>query len=182
MPYPILLPKSGDSFLLRSFTRKDAVHLAEIEFNPEVKQFLAIPKKSKPQWIENFDPESYGGWAIDVDGALAGRGSILRGSHRGDGELAIVIGRPFWGMQLGRKVAAMLIQAAFDELKAKGLVGIVHPSNHASIALLRAFKFRRRGIVASSEHGQEGHFIYRLSRGTYNLSFQETLRLSASRP
>ena len=86
MPFPILLPKNGDGFLLRSFTREDAVCLAEIEFNPEVKQFLALPKKGRPQWIEDFDPESYGGWAIDVDGVLAGRGSILRGDRRGDGD------------------------------------------------------------------------------------------------
>ena len=168
MPFPILLPKCGDGFVLRCFTHEDAVRLAEIEFDPQVKQFLALPKKGKSQWIEDFDPESYGGWAVDVEEVLAGRASILKGNRRGDGELAVVIGRQFWGLRLGRKVAAMLIQAAFDELKAKAVVGVVHPSNQASIALLRAFKFRRRGVVASSEFGQEGHFIYRMSSGTYN--------------
>lgn len=182
MPLPILLPKNGDSFLLRSFTREDAEQLAEIEFSPEVKRFLAVPKKSKAEWISGFDPETYGGYAIEVCNTLAGRASILRCQRRGDGELAIVIGRSFWGLRLGRKVAAMLIEAAFDELRAKALVAKVHPDNQASIALLRAFKFRRRGVVTSSEHGQEGHFIYRMSQETYNLSFQEMLRLSAAHP
>lgn len=166
---PILLPKTGEGFALRSFTRSDAERLAEIEFDAEVKRFLARPKKDKPQWIREFDPDSYGGWAVDVGGVLAGRASILRGKRRGDGELVIVIGRPFWGSRLGRKVAATLIQAAFDELNAKALVAVVHPENQASIALLRAFKFRRRGIsVVPAEHWQQGHFVYRMSRGAYN--------------
>jgi len=176
MPVSIILPKNGDGFLLQSFTRKDVEQLAEIEFDSEVKQFLALPKRGKPQWIKEFNPDSYGGWAIVVRNTLAGRASILRCKRRGDCELAIVIGRPFWGMNLGRKVAAMLIQSAFDELQAKALVAIVHPNHDASIALLRALKFRHRGVVASSQHGQIGHFIYRMSRGTYNLSFQGTQR------
>lgn len=169
----ILLPKNGEDFALRSFTREDAERLADIEFDAEVKRFLARPKKDKPQWIREFDPDSYDGWAVDLDGVLAGRASILRGKRRRDGELAIVIGRPFWGLRLGRKVAAMLIQAAFDELNAKALVAVVHPENQASILLLRAFKFRRRGIVvAPAEHWQQGHFIYRLPRGAYNRRLQ----------
>ena len=129
---PILLPKKGDGFVLRSFTRADAGQLAEIEFDAEVKRFLTRPKKDKPQWIREFDPDSYGGWAVDVGGVLAGRASILRGKRRGDGELAIIIGRPFWGSRLGRKVAATLIQAVFDELAATALA---HP------VLLRLARF-----------------------------------------
>ncbi len=169
MPMSILLPKKGEGFTLRSFTREDPERLAEIEFDVEVKQFLALPKKDKPRWIKEFDPDLYGGWAIDVDGVLVGRASILPGNRRGDGELAIVIGRPFWGAGLGRKVTTMLIQTAFDELSAKALVAVVHPNNQRSIALLRAFKFRRRGIVVAPAEPswQQGHFVYRMSKGMF---------------
>ena len=143
--------------------------LAEIEFDPEVKRFLALPKKRKTEWIKGFNPETYDGWAIQVGNSLAGRASILRGKRRGEGELAIVVERSFWGQNLGRKVAEMLIHAAFDELQAIALMAKVHPEHRASISLLRKFKFRRRGVVESSEHGQEGYFIYRLPRTTYNL-------------
>lgn len=169
----IILPKIGQGFLVRKFIRQDATCLAEIEFDTDVKRFLALPKKDKAEWIERFDPDSYGGWAVDIDGVLAGRVSILRGKRRGDGELAIVISRPFWGVQLGRKVATMFIPSAFAELNARALVANVHPENKASIALLRAFKFRRCGVVDTSpEHWQNGHFVYRLSRGAYNKSVQ----------
>ena len=165
----ILLPKNGEGFALRSVTRGDAERLAEIEFDAEVKQYLALPKLEKSQWIEKFDPDLYVAYAIEVDGVLAGRGSIRPYKRKGNFELAIVIERSFWGLMLGRKVAAMLIQAAFEELNAKAVVALVHPENRASIALLRAFKFRRRGIVeVPANDDQQGHFIYRMSRESYN--------------
>ena len=166
---PILFPKTGDGFSIRKFTREDAACLAEFEFDDEVKRFLSLPKMEKKQWIEKFDAEAYDGWAVDVNGILAGRASLLRSSRRGDGELAIIISREFWGMNLGRKVAALLIQAAFEVLDAKALVAKVHPNHKASIALLRSFKFRRCGVVVMApEQWQEGHYVYRLSRGSYN--------------
>lgn len=158
---------------MREFTREDAERLAEIEFDDDVKRFLSLPKMEKKQWIEKFDAEAYGGWAVDVNGILAGRASLLRSKRRGDGELAIVISRAFWGANLGRKVAALLIQAAFEELDAKALVAKVHPDHKASIALLRSFKFRRCGVVATAtEQWQQGHYVYRMSRGAYNKSTQ----------
>ena len=178
---PILLPKPGDGFSLREFDREDAECLAEIEFDSDVKQFLALPVKGKADWVATFDPTSYNGRAIEVDGVLAGRASLLRGKHLGDGELAIVIGRPFWGLKLGRKVAAMLIHAAFDELDARALVAEVHPCNSASISLLRAFKFRRRGVVAKPpQHWQHGHFVYRMSLGSYKKVLATVPQLQAA--
>ena len=167
---PILLPKNGEGFTLRTFMREDAMHLAEIEFDVEVKKFLVIPKKDKSQWINEFNPDTYHGYAIDINGVLAGRVSLI--PKEGVHELAIVIGKPFLGSKLGRKVAPMLIRAAFDELNTNALVAVVHPNHQASINLLRAFKFRRRGIVESSESYQQGFFIYRMSQGTYNLTFE----------
>lgn len=170
---PAALPKIGEGFTVRDFTREDAEALASIEFDADVKRFLALPKLEKAQWVKKFDPDTYGGWAIDVDGVLAGRASILRGSRRGDGELAIVISRAFWGEKLGRKVARVLIQMAFEEMNATALLAKVHPENKASIALLRAFKFHRRGVLDESpESWQLGHFVYRLSRRSYNTSTQ----------
>jgi RimJ/RimL family protein N-acetyltransferase len=161
------LPKEGDGFLLRSFTHEDAAALAEIEFDPVVKQFLAIPKKAKIQWIqEDFHPDYYCAWAIEVGDCLAGRAFLLP-VKEGVKELVIVIGRSFLGKKLGRKVADMLIHAAFTELNTKTLLAVVHPENLASIKLLKAFKFRHRGKVPS-EQKQAGNLIYRLTRGTYN--------------
>ena len=59
---PVSQPKTGDGFMLRPFALEDAGPLAEIEFDPDVKRFLALPRKDKASWIKSFDPASYGGW------------------------------------------------------------------------------------------------------------------------
>ena len=163
----IQLPRQGAGFLLRAPTRADADAIADIEFDPEVKGFLAIPTRRKADWVASFSPDSFRGWIIEADGEVAGRASISRAKRRGDGELEIVIGKKFFGRRLGRAVATMLVEMAFAELRAKALVGVVHPGHAASIALLRSLKFRRRGVHAGGPDWQDGHLVYRLSRGVH---------------
>lgn len=164
---PVVLPKSGAGFILRPFTARDVEALAAIEYDPNVKRYLALPTRSRADWVAAFDPDLYGGWAIEVEGILAGRGSVNRTFRKGEGELAVVISRPYWGLKLGRKVAAMLIDIAFAEMNARALVAQVHPDNHASLALLRAFKFRRSRVVSAPGLWQNGHQVYRLSKSSY---------------
>ena len=161
------LPRQGAGFLLRAATSADAAAIAEIEFDPDVKGFLALPKRAKADWIASFSPDSFTALIVEVDGEVAGRASISRAKRRGDGELVVVIGKRFMGRKLGRAVAAMLVQIAFGELGAKSLVGVVHPDHAASIALLRSLKFRRRGVHAGGLDWQEGHLVYRLSRSAH---------------
>ncbi len=167
----ILLPKNGEGFTLRSFMREDIEQLADIEFDPEVKRYLALPIKRKSQWIKELEINIYNGNAIEVNGVIAGRASLLRvskGEHRGSRELAIIIARPFWGSRLGRKVTKILIKATFDELNTNVIIAKAHPENHASIALLQAFKFCQYGIVDEPDgNWQQGHFIYCLSGNDY---------------
>ena len=164
---PAFLPFECDGFLLRELRPQDAPALAEIEFDPGVKQFLHLPSLSQEEWVKQFDASSYGGFAVEVDGQLAGRGSLLRYGvgRKGYAEIAVVIGRAWWGKRIGRGVAAALIDIAFLHQNAKGVVGVVHPEHHASIALLCALGFRKRGVVQSPpKPWQSGHLIYRLPR------------------
>lgn len=98
----ISIPRMGDGFILREFTRDDIEGLAAIEFDPTAKQFLAVPAKERQEWINSFVPETAIGWAVDVGGHLAGRAS-LSGRKRGYRELVIVIGQSYWGLGLGAK-------------------------------------------------------------------------------
>lgn len=143
----ISLPIQGNGFVLREFHQSDAKNLADIEFDPDVKRFLAVPAKSKVKWTEEL--------------------------RRGDGELRIVIRQAFWGQALGSKVTSLLIQIAFEQLAAKTIIGVVHPENKASLRLLHLFRFRRREVVQDSEPlWQRGHLIYRLTRAAYNSSIE----------
>ena len=167
----ISLPIQGNGFVLREFHQSDAKNLADIEFDPDVKRFLAVPAKAKDKWTEELRSLGIRGWVIQVDGQTAGCASLGRAKRKGDGELRIVIGRAFWGQALGTKVASLLIQIAFEQLAAKTIIGVVHPENKASLRLLHLFRFRRRGVVQDPEPlWQRGHLIYRLTRKAYSTS------------
>ncbi|SRR6266545_3515614 len=179
----LTLPKIGDGFVLRDFVIGDAQALADIEYDQDVKKYLAIPNRDRAEWVRVFTPDLAFGWAIELtpEGVLAGRASISKYSP-GEGELQIVIAKPFWGRRLGRKIAQILIPAAFEELNAVKLIGVVHPENHASLALLRAWGFSSCGKKDCAEdHWQYGHLIFELTRNAYNKLSHPTLGSGASR-
>ena len=82
----ISLPIQGNGFVLREFHQSDAKNLADIEFDPDVKRFLAVPAKAKDKWTEELRSLGIRGWVIQVDGQTAGCASLGRAKRKGDGE------------------------------------------------------------------------------------------------
>lgn len=168
----IAFPKRGDGILLRDFTASDAEPLAEIEYDPEVKNFLAVPSKVRAEWIRSFSPDLIIRCAVEAlpEHVLAGQASISRSGIRGKGELRIVIAKRFWGRQLGRKAAELLIPAAFEEMKAISVLATVHPDNRASLALVQSLGFIYCGKKEGDKSDwQYGHLIYEVSRAAYEV-------------
>ena len=165
----------GDGFILRQFEDEDAEAIAEIEFDSEVKRFLALPTRPRSEWIREVKNLGIRGWVIQMpDGRIAGNAALDR-AQKGVGELRVVIGKPFWGSGLGRKVAGRIVQVAFEQLSAKAIVAVVHPKNKASLRLVRSLGFRRRGLAkAPCPEWQVGHYIYRLPRNVYNQQVNRT--------
>jgi RimJ/RimL family protein N-acetyltransferase len=165
MSKPSLL--QGDGFVLRWSTPEDIPALADIEYDHEVKRYLALPVTAKQDWVNKV--REIRGYVVDVESLVAGRADLKGwGKRKGALELEVIIARPFWGAKFGRKVAAVLLQCAFTHPLTRTVVAVVHPENKASIAMLRSFKFRRRRTVSNSLHQwQNGHLIYMLSRRAY---------------
>lgn len=175
----LVLPKYGDRILLRDFVREDAEPLADIEYDADVKKYLALPARDRSEWIRSFSPDLVSGCAFEAlpEHVLAGRASISRTSTPGKGELQIVIAKRFWGQHLGRKAAAILIPAAFEELHAAAIVALVHPDNRAGLKLLESWGFAYCGKKESNaDDWQHGHLIFELSRSAYHYSLQGTRR------
>lgn len=170
------LPIHGEGFTLREVEASDAHALAAIEFDPVVKRYLAVPSTPKGEWLRKFDPALIHGFAIVTsDGHFAGLASLNRASRRFDRELRIVLGSEYQRHGLGPRVAKALLGYAFEHPFIRAIVGHVHPENERSLRLLRAFHFRRRGVLAAGVPGwQLGHLVYRLTRGTYNHSVKPT--------
>lgn len=100
---------------------------------------------SKEEWLTQAKIDTMRGWAVEAipSRKFCGRACISRAQsfEKGIAELEIVIAKPYWGRKLGREIAIALLELAFSKLGAKGIVGEVHPSNQASIALLEHFGF-----------------------------------------
>ena len=172
---PLVLPKNSDGILLREFRFDDAEPLAEIEYDLNVKRYIAVPSRERTEWLRDFSPGLIRGCAIEAipEQVLAGRASISRTGTQGEGELEIVIARRFWGQRLGRKTVALLIPAAFEEMSATSVIAVIHPDNQASLKLIQSSGFTYRDKKRGDpKHWQYGHLIYELTRTVYSSSLQ----------
>ena len=61
---PVSLLIQGDGFVLRKFLPSDAQALANLELDPEVKQFLALPEKPGNDRLEAVQELGIRGWVI----------------------------------------------------------------------------------------------------------------------
>lgn len=170
------LPIHGEGFVLREVQASDAHALAAIEFDPEVKRYLAVQSTPKDEWLQKFDPALIGGLAVlTSDGQIAGLASLTRASRRCDRAIRIVFGSQHQKRGLGMRVAKALLAFAFEKPFMRAIVAHVHSKNEGSLRLLRALRFRRRGVLpAESPEWQVGHLVYRLTRGAYNPPPQRT--------
>ena len=161
---PLVLPKNSDGILLREFRFDDAEPLAEIEYDLNVKRYIAVPSRERTEWLRDFSPGLIRGCAIEAipEQVLAGRASISRTGTQGEGELEIVIARRFWGQRLGRKTVALLIPAAFEEMSATSVIAVIHPDNQASLKLIQsqAVEKRIRGSRCKAKTGEKAQFMH----------------------
>ena len=167
---PTDLPINGEGFALREVEASDANALAAIEFDPVVKRYLAVPNMPKDEWLRKFDPALIIGMAIvTADGQFAGLASLSRTSRNSDREIRIVLGSQYQKIGLGTRVTKTLLAFAFEKSFIRAIVAHINPKNEGSLRLVRALRFRRRGVLATGvPDWQIGHFVYRLTRRAYS--------------
>lgn len=152
--------------MIRPFQDSDIPVIADIEYDPITKKYVDIPSRIKEEWLHDARRTlDFRGWVIVAlpENEVAGRVCLSETEDKSAGvvELEIIISKRFWGKALGRKVASLMIQAAFNELKAKTVRADVHPDNAASLALLNAFGFRYKCPAK-----KQPMLLYDLDRGT----------------
>jgi aminoglycoside 6'-N-acetyltransferase len=156
-----LLPKNFNQFVIRKWGAEDAQQLADIEFDPEVKQYLSLPEISKVDYLKDFLPC---GWAIAANPAHIVAGTIdmsvfeLNPKKR---ELRIFLAKEFRNRGFAFEAARFLISNYFDLPWLEGIVAVVHPENTASIALCKKLGFTHTG-----EHSTE-RLVFELSRSQF---------------
>jgi len=164
------LPLESTKCRIRDFDVNDIQMLADIEFDPEVKQYVGgVPNGTKKEWI--VKAKSYiHGYAIEsiLENELAGRVSLHRAEkwEPGTAELQVIIGKKFWGRKFGREVTSLLLPISFKELRAKTVITEVHPKHIDSLNALQAFGFQYEG--SSLKHPM---IIYKITKDEFNRNY-----------
>lgn len=153
-----LLPKYFHQFVIRKWVAVDAQQLADIEFDPEVKQYLSLPEITKVDYLKDFKPC---GWAIVANPGHIVAGTIdmsvfeLTPKKR---ELRIFLAKEFRNRGFAFVAARFLISNYFDLPWLEGIVAVVHPENSPSISLCK-----KLGFTYTGEHSTE-KLVFELSR------------------
>lgn len=161
MTIEISLPKHFDQFVIREWTAEDARQLADIEFDPEVKQYLKLPTISKEEFINHFRPR---GWAIAANPGHIVAGMIdmsrfeLNPKKR---ELRILLAKEYRARGFASGAARFFISRIFGAPWTKGVVAVVHPKNIESIVLFNKLGFIHTGEITAERQ------VYELSRSQF---------------
>lgn len=76
--------------------------------------------------------------------------------------------RKHWRHGYATEVCRALLRAAFDQLHAGRVIGIINPGNTASISLVEQLGFRREGIHTNPGNWQDGHLFFAFDGSAYN--------------
>ncbi len=161
MTITIPLPKHFDQFLIREWTMEDAQQLADIEFDLEVKQYVGWPKISKEEFVAQFQPDVTRGYAIAVHPGNIVAGTIDMNRFERNPkkrELRILLAKEYRTRGIASEAARFFISCIFGASWVEGVVGVVHPDNLASIALMKKLGFIHKGEITAERQ------VYELSR------------------
>jgi RimJ/RimL family protein N-acetyltransferase len=186
------LPKIGSNVIVRSLQAEDLSEMYRIESDPDVKRYLNDPTRvPRDEWIRGVESKLSRCQTLAVlakdTRQFAGRAALdfYLDSDYLDSEITreiqVVISKDYWGRHFGREVSNILIAAAFDELGAEQVIGIVHPRNEFCLKLLHIFGFEQMGVIPKPSSWQQGYLRFVLSRAVYKKWPQE-LRCATCQP
>jgi RimJ/RimL family protein N-acetyltransferase len=177
-PSILSLPKIGSSVIVRCLQAEDLSEMYRIESDPEVKRYLNGPTRvPREEWIRGMESKFSRCQTLAVlakdSGQFAGRAALdlYLDSDYLDAEVTreiqVVISKDNWGRHFGREVCKILIAAAFDDLDAEQVIGVVHPQNENCLKLLHIFGFEQNGVISKLPSWQHGHLRFVLPRSVY---------------
>ena len=154
MPINVPLPKIFDQFQIREWTAEDAEQIADIEFDPEVKKFLRLPSISRSEFLSQFQPDLASGWAITIHPGHVVAGTIDMSKFEPNPkkrELRILLAKEYRSRGIASLSARFLIGCFFEAEWIEGIVGVVHPDNLDSIALMKKLGFTHTGSITNEQ-------------------------------
>lgn len=139
--------------ILRDFQSEDAHQLAPILSNPRVMEFSPtgilsfLQTQTKIEsFITSYKKFGFGKWAVILkqSNLLIGYCGIAieQIDNVPEREIGYRLASEFWGMGLATEAAVVTIQYGFERLQLPYILGIVEPTNTASVRVLNKLGMR----------------------------------------
>lgn len=127
-------------------------------------QYVSAPKNRTHLWYElasevgSWDLMGMGGWAIEVDGTLAGQVAITHPPHFAEPELGYILFDGFEGRGIAHEAATLALDYTWRTIKPTSLVSYIDARNTRSIALAKRLGATRDD---TAEKYDDGDVVYR---------------------
>lgn len=132
----------GDNLRLRPHVMGDLEAFWAFFQNPRAR-FVQGPKTRTHLWygfaseVGSWALAGMGGWAIEVDGQIAGQVAITQPPHFAEPELGYILFDGFEGRGIAFEAASLALAYTRDRIRPASLVSYIHRDNARSIALAR---------------------------------------------
>lgn len=178
LPLPIVTPR----LIIRDAVRSDMRSWSALYRSPRVRKHLNGPLNRTAQaWWAGHQRG-----AADVDRPLCivqsetnefvGTCGFYKTPQQHEWETWLLLRAKFWGAGIGAEVTSALITAAFSSLGARRVIGIVDPTNHASLRMIKRLGFAFVEEYKGTTPWQRGHHVYNVEPHTHNPAVHRTLR------
>ncbi|MFA5120662.1 GNAT family N-acetyltransferase [Zavarzinia sp.] len=141
---------------LRGFGAGDTAVLGRLASDPQITRHLTTAPMSPAEataraeahWAESHDG-TFGLWAIEARGKIAGCASLKPGSVPGEAEIAYRLLPETWGHGIATEAAACLIRHGFETLGLLRVAAVTAPDNFASQRVLEKLGLQYMGLCAA---------------------------------
>ncbi len=143
-----------ERLILRQFREEDLDAYAEMVGDPEVMRYLGSGPMSRDEaWrnmamvLGHWRLRGFGMWAVEAraTGEMVGRVGCWRPEGWPGMEVGWTLRRAFWGLGYATEAGRASLAAAFDRLRQRRVVSLIHGENQASIRVARRLGMRPEG-------------------------------------
>lgn len=165
------LPLVTERLVLRPLQGEDLDPLSRVLGDPLAMRFFPRPRTREESrvWIarnhERYTVDGHGLWAVErrADGVFLGDCGLVM--QRPEGAPEVEVGyhfaREYWGQGYATEAAGACLRLAFEVLRARRVIALIHPENTPSARVAGRLGLRPLKRV---EHAGQDHDLYVIER------------------
>lgn len=179
--YRLSVPIFTPRLIIRDAARADMRGWSSLYRSPKVRLHLNGPlKRSAQDWWRGHqqvlaDVDRPLSVVLPKTNELVGGCGFFSTTQPAEWEAWLLLRSKFWENAMGAEVTSALVAVAFESFAAQRVIGIVDPTNHASLAMIKKLGFFYMCECSGTSLWQRGHHVYGVERHTHKPTAHRTL-------